>query len=245
MNTLIEKIENDKLFKFVKENLSLLILIPSLFGGLRQFLVLLYLSPTLIQYFSFSQIAIDGLETIIQGIYVVLISSLLYKIFLKNNNSNFYGIFTVFAAGLFQISFIYYVQGELFSTTVYNLTTFKAYSVKFCTLTMVSFIFSSVYDLNSKIKKKSLFLDIYIGIVVLYVMYIIILFKPFQLNVKNIDNSLSIIRKQYSKNAELVYYNDTYLIYVLNPNDELDKRKFFVKKFDTLFEDKGENKTNK
>lgn len=63
--TIIQKIEQNEYFKFIKDNFSLLILLSSLLGGLRQFLVLFYYSPTLIQYFSFSQIAIDGLETII------------------------------------------------------------------------------------------------------------------------------------------------------------------------------------
>ncbi|HEX7870674.1 MAG TPA: hypothetical protein VF455_11245, partial [Chryseobacterium sp.] len=138
--TVIQKIEQNEFFKFFKENFSLLILLSSLLGGLRQFLVLFYYSPTLIQYFSFSQIAIDGLETIIQGIYVLLFSIIFYIVLLKDKKfENLYLLIMVCLTVLFFWMIFYKKDSFLFD---YKLTSIKSYTLKFTMLTITALMFA-------------------------------------------------------------------------------------------------------
>lgn len=51
--------------------------------------------------------------------------------------------------------------------------------------------------------------------------------------------------KEKSSSADLVYYNDSYLIFVLNPNENISKRKYLVEKFEILFENDKELKNYK
>jgi magnesium-transporting ATPase (P-type) len=240
MNELLDKIESNRLFKFIKENFSLLIFLPSLLGGLRQFLILLYYSPTLIQYFSFSQLAIDGLETIIQSLYVTIVTIIVYKV-VKNKLYTIFILIFIFFLIILRFSWYVIVEAKEYSLFSYNLTTLKSYSYKILSLTGISFYIALGYalknidDTTHRFRNTLVYIVSSVGIVLL--LYFIILYRPFQYNVQNVVEVTNKVRKEQSSCAELVYYNDNYLIFVLNPKNKIDKRKYFVKKFESLFEE--------
>lgn len=242
MNTLIQKIEQNEIFKFIKENFSLIIFVPSLLGGLRQFIILLFYSPTLIQYFSFTQIAIDGLETIFQVIFMICTAIFFYKVVLKNIR-NFLAkkILMLFFLLLYS-GILFYFNGFQIIETTYNLSTFTSYLLKSLSLVLLSLILADSYDtsINAQIyssNKMKMALKLMTVVTILYAVFYIVMIKPFQYNVENVTNLTKNAREKFSKKAELIYYNDTYLVFIKNPDDELDERRFYVQKFETLFEE--------
>ncbi len=240
MIALLEKIENNKLFKFVKDNFSLIIFIPSLLGGLKQLTFLLTYSPSLIQYFSFSQIAIDGLEIIIQCIIVLLIVSFIYALTVgKVNRILLYSIISVILLVLYIWYSIY--TDNFYKIVPYDLTTLDTYLSKFFSLFFLSIalgIFLASRGIKAENEKRfSIFKKIYLTISIVFLFYFIISYKPFQYNVENVSNVTDKVKKENSKDAELIYYNDSYLIFILNPKEDFNHRKFYVQKFETLFED--------
>lgn len=241
MTALIDKIENNRLFKFIKDNFSLLIFIPSLLGGLKQLLFLLFYSPSLIQYFSFSQIAIDGLEIIVQGMYLLMITSIIYKITAKSINRI---IISNLLSFIFVIIYTWYAfdSNKLFEIIPFNLTTLNTYILKLFSLTLFGVIFGNMLGAKSIKNETSNYFKYFkfflVIVSIIYALYVIISYKTFQYNVKNIIDVTKQVRKETSKDAELIFYNDTYLIFISNPKDEFNTRKFYVKKFEVLFEDK-------
>lgn len=65
----------DKLYKLIKENLSLLIIFPPLIGGLWQVIELSSLSISFLRFFSVSQLVADGILILI--VFLFFIASLL------------------------------------------------------------------------------------------------------------------------------------------------------------------------
>lgn len=238
MTTLIDKIENDKRFKFVRDNFSLIIFIPSLLGGLKQFFALLLYSPTLIQYFSFSQLAIDGLETIFQGIYVSIIISIIYYLIAADTKRiSIFNIFNSIVLVLYT-GYIFY-SGNAFKIAPYNLTTLDTYLFKFITLTFLGItIGNELSNRRVRVEARNMFIKYFIRVSAIFLaIYFIVGYKPFQYNVKNVIDITNKVKKENSKDAELIYYNDSYLIFILNPKEDFNHRRFYVQKFETLFEE--------
>lgn len=200
MNELLDKIESNRLFKFIKENFSLLIFLPSLLGGLRQFLILLYYSPTLIQYFSFSQIAIDGLETIIQGLYVLILTILVYKC-VKNKIVMMTILLCILLFIVVRFSWYVIVEVKEDSFFSYNLTTLKSYFYKILILTILSFNIALGYALRQidyMPYKRFVNISIFVISTILSIIIIlfIVIYKPFQYNVQNVIDVTNKIRKR-------------------------------------------------
>ncbi|WP_375182084.1 hypothetical protein, partial [Chryseobacterium sp.] len=79
---MILKIIKSKAFEFVSNNLSLLLGIPTLIGGIKQLYELTNLSPLLYKFFSFSQLIIDGFIILIQ-IVLLYFFYILYEVFVE------------------------------------------------------------------------------------------------------------------------------------------------------------------
>lgn len=69
------KIDLKQWLKIIKEYISLIIIIPSIVGGLEQLVRLLIIKPELIRFFSLTQVFPDGLAFLF---YTTLITALLY-----------------------------------------------------------------------------------------------------------------------------------------------------------------------
>lgn len=123
----------------------------------------------------------------------------------------------------------------------YKLISIKSYTLKFMMLTLASLMFAyshnKINDFSNNYRKIfNIFYIIVNSILILYTLIFITLLRPFQNNVENVIKVTNEVKTQYSKTANLIYYNDTYLIFILNPEKSSEER-FFVKKFETLFEE--------
>jgi hypothetical protein len=243
METFIQKINNNEIFKFIKENFSLLIFIPSLLGGIRQFLSLLYYSPTLIQYFSFSQIIIDGIDVLLQLLYVLTINLVVLKIIQKKEDYIYY--LQAFLALLVLITTIIYFCFFYSNDNIknYNIVNHKENLFKILLLTVIALsVANNISSLkNYRSKKLSIAFFIISTLGIMYLFLAALFVKPFQYNVENLTEVINEIKHKKTKKAKLIYYNDSYLIFLLNPEDSSGNKKFYIKKFEDIFNEQNKD----
>lgn len=75
------KLLENKIIKYISENLSLLLIIPGILGGIRQIILLSLLSPSLLIYFSTTQVLLDGISILFQLSIVLFTIYFFYKYF--------------------------------------------------------------------------------------------------------------------------------------------------------------------
>lgn len=117
---MLEKFKNfDSTFKLIKDNLTLIILIPTVIGGIWQTLELLFIDLSFVRFFSPTQLVSDGLVILsIIGVFSILyffLSKEMFKSFFKIDISdgNFSVgklIFSIIAIGLSVGYFIYTIK---------------------------------------------------------------------------------------------------------------------------------------
>lgn len=243
METFIEKIDNNQTFKFIKENFSLLIFIPSLLGGIRQFLSLFYYSPTLIQYFSFSQIIIDGIDVLLQLLYVLIINLVVFKIIQRKENYIYY--LQIFLSILVCVSAIIYYCLFYSNDNIkhYNIVNHKEYLFKILLLTVIALSVANNINGVKSSKSKKLNIAFYLISIlgILYLFLAALFVTPFQYNVENLTEKINEIKREKTKKAKLIYYNDSYLIFILNPEESSENKKFYIKKFEDIFSEQNKD----
>lgn len=232
-----KKILNIK--NLIKDNLSLLILIPTIFGGAIQFIQLSAISPSLIKFFSLNQLIIDGLFIII---YFSLIIALPYYIayktmsFTKNLPPKKLKIirfifilliiitflFNIFFHKLFSINNIYEILSQFISFFIYG----------------CGFFIRSHKDLNNfsnDEEKKINQLNIFILITIL-IMGLILASSSFikTMNSIPIDNFELLEKKYKSKGKlEILYFNDKYIFFKIKSTKE-SSTKIHIEKMESV-----------
>ncbi|WBV53228.1 hypothetical protein [Chryseobacterium gambrini] len=197
MNTLIRRIEENPIIIFFKEYLALIVIVPSIIGGINQILRLVFYDKSLLYFFSASQVLIDS----IVSLYTISTSFIFAFFLLKILNNFSYNIRSI----IFSI-FILITLALLAFTKIYEEYYFIFSIISFGTL------ISAYFDLqksNNKYKKEVLFTMIFLSIGLLFTWL-----HPSE-NIINFNELTKEIRKK-NKNAEIVFVNDKYIIYSLD-----------------------------
>ncbi|WP_375191034.1 hypothetical protein [Chryseobacterium sp.] len=221
---MILKIIKSKAFEFVSNNLSLLLGIPTLIGGIKQLYELTNLSPLLYKFFSFSQLIIDGFIILIQ-IVLLYFFYILYEVFVETltnpSGSQRKRMFKLFSFVLFIILFLVLISFIILKFK-YNFEKTNYYIKVLSYLAIILFILNLI-NLNIALKKE--------GIVLFYfaLFFGFVIFPEPNNSIENFTILTKKINKNYSK-AKLVYFNDQYIFY------EISRDKYLVKKIDDLFE---------
>ncbi|QWT87304.1 hypothetical protein KBP46_05450 [Chryseobacterium sp. PCH239] len=215
----------NRIIKYLSENLSLIIIIPALLGGIRQFLLLSILSPSLLIYFSTSQVLLDGISILFQ------LSIMLFTVFYFNKFVDKYKSHPLkILFGIGSLLIICY----LFLRNYYN---FSAISYSDIFLKTVFLILATMFCIYIIKLMSASALPMAFGLLLTIVVVIFLTYsKP--LNVFNIthDNKIQSLKKQFP-NIKLEYVNDTYLIYNLNSKEnDKNKKIYFIQKHENLFE---------
>ncbi|MDR6919400.1 hypothetical protein [Chryseobacterium sp. 2987] len=224
---LIDNLKSNAFIEFAKEHSTLIIAIPYIIGGLRQLFRLLSISFDLIIFFSFTQLLIDGIITILK--MVVLLSYVqLYKSFLdkKTNSGELkalkqYSIILgcLFAGVVGTVIYFKTVVGNLPYAPVFQFSVF---------LLLILLSINLVISLKDSPYKGA-------GYSMIFVFLVFIPMPVSSTNhIDNIDTLSNSLKTEY-KDAKIVYYNDQYLFYKINPKDSADK--ILVVKIDKLFDD--------
>ncbi|WP_431609351.1 hypothetical protein [Chryseobacterium sp. 'Rf worker isolate 10'] len=215
----------NRIIKYLSENLSLIIIIPALLGGIRQFLLLSILSPSLLIYFSTSQVLLDGISILFQ-LSIMLFTVFYFNKFVERYKSHSLKI--LFGIGsLLIICYIFLKNYYNFSAISYSDIVLKTFFLILATMFCIYII--KLMSVSALPMAFGLFLTI---VVVIFLTYS----KP--LNVFNIthDNKIQSLKKQFP-NIKLEYVNDTYLIYNLNSKEnDKNKKIYFIQKHENLFE---------
>jgi hypothetical protein len=235
MNEPTEKIDIHKVINLVKDYSSFLLLLISFLGGLKQFITLCFYSPSLIQFFSLSQVLIDGIGIMIKTIIFfssIFIGTIIYPLLPR--------IFRTFLTTILSILTIFFL----------TLTIFPAYTpaghLIFQTLftILIGILFGIIYYYGQPNKRR------FILITCIYGLFMIISDHQQPDDLINIKNHNIILNKKYP-NATLLYSNDTYLFYgvpkdpkkkIINTGFLLPQKpedfvvcNFYVEKRETLF----------
>lgn len=211
----------NSLLTFLKEYFTIMLFLPTLLGGLRQLYQLVSLSPSLIQFFSISQLLIDGILILIR-IPLFLIGILSYNFYQaikedKKQRIKFWGImlfaFIGFLAYIYRINLQgnYYLLIKDFivlGTNVFFIFLYKFIgnvkaNLKIFGLMISALLFSIIFDMSDKQYDYT--------------------------TIENISLLNDKVNIRYPK-AEFRYYNDRFIIFE-NPVN----KKFIIKEFGDLF----------
>ena len=137
-----EKIE------FIKSNLALIILVPTMLGGIWQLLELLNISPSFIRFFSVSQLIPDGLLIL----FILLIIYTFGKLALNWSLKKVENGYSIFSKIVVSILCLYYLV--IFFLIIFNKGTVGVVTISlecFCFIVVAVYMFSFIK--KSKIEK--------------------------------------------------------------------------------------------
>ncbi|WP_313101628.1 hypothetical protein [Epilithonimonas sp.] len=221
--TQIKLLEN-KIIKYISENLSLLLIIPAIPGGIRQLILISILSPSLLIYFSTTQVLLDGVSILFQLI-IVLFTVYFFNKFINKYRSH--PIKILLGMSILIVGFIFYMKQQYNSFAISNFDIL----MKICFSVLAIMFAQYIIKFLKPSALPMAFFSIFAVFAVIFLTYS----QPVNvLNISN-DNQILVFKKKYP-NIQLEYVNDIYLIYNLN-SKEKDKRKqvFFIQKHENLF----------
>ena len=228
-----------ELKKIIKENISFILLLPTLLGGLTQMIELLKISPSLIRFFSISQLISDGIFILFYFLIIVFLPYLLTKIFFdyklskRNQQEIFkyripYAIFLIIFATLC-------IKFEDF----YNRKLSYLFIVHCLLFFVVSFGVHLIFKLTHFRKKTSIsiidekvFISLYLivaGIVLSIVMFQKVSYET------PIDN-FEIVKSKYKNEGkvDILYFNDKYIFLETECNKMT--KKIHIEEINSIFE---------
>ncbi|WP_267406413.1 MULTISPECIES: hypothetical protein [unclassified Chryseobacterium] len=234
---ILEKIENNYFFKFFNNNNAMLIAVPTIIGGIKQFLEISYISTDLIKFFSLSQLIIDGLIATIKLLFVYFIL-FVYKDIVQSrmNEEKSYTLrYKWLKKYIIKLSVLFFLTNALVIYLYYiNIDRYllKILTIPFILVTYclwVTLVFLGKF--RSKITKTVTFIGI--GFITIFVQI-----KDVN-KIENFNDLSNSVRQKYPK-AKIAFYNDQYIFFATNPS--YANTSIVVKKIDDLFPDDKNSK---
>lgn len=219
MNTFMQKLEDKNIVSLIKDYSSFILLMLTILGGAKQFAILFYYSPTLTQYFSVSQVLIDGIALIIK--FCIFFVGVVIYLYLFNNYGRLRHIIILFVSLTIPVFLINLSGISNFGFVIINLYIIILLGMLFIA-TYIHLENEIPFDIESEYNKKIISIFFFICCVT----YIFFSEKK-PIDIINIKTNTSIIRKELP-NAELVYFNDQYLFYGLRTKETIpDYKKLY------------------
>jgi MFS family permease len=229
--------------KILKDNIAIIAIIPTVFGGILQVFQLARISINMIRFFSISQLISDGL------IIILFVSSpiLVYLGFFINNSTD-----KLYEEKNFKLKELFKTKFERFRIFLYlvialilifniseiiKLNGFYIFSIFFFLLNFLLFFFFIIFF--NFLQRKHLieaYLIIAACISILVALYAFN--KNYQKNdnIENFNLLINKIEKEecYSKPPIILYFNDKYIFIEIVKKD---KKTILIKQFEDLFKD--------
>jgi hypothetical protein len=252
-----------KIGEFLKEYLSILIIVPAFIGGIWQAIELMTIYYSYIRFFSISQIVPDGIVVIMSIIVFSFIIFLIYLIelidgeskqeyairvnnsekFIKRNESTFIFIFLYISVMVFPFIFI------SFETPTLKDLRFLALMMFFITYYLNDSLAKSYYSALDKNKKYykycNLLLLVYYSTYIFFFSVCIhhtFLLPRDNINIEQVKKDVA--NKFPNTNQQLLYFNDKYIFIKITGKPIKDKKgkliksktdKVYITKLDDLF----------
>jgi len=233
----IEKDDNTfkKTIALCKENLSLLVIIPTLIGGIFQLVKLASIHTSYIRFFSVSQVVADGL-TVLFCLGTVGLTIFIYKViitdFMPKPNDN-YSWLTLLS--FFIIFFYLYIcYRAIIDEDALNFSSIVWASGSKIGGSIMLFLISSFFIKKHFSKFKKDLIDILLKFLILSIFYFFIKFflaiTSIYSDFNNLENKILLTKKVKSglnlnKDPEFIYFNKDYVFYKYSQNGE---EKFLV-----------------
>ncbi|MBT2621920.1 hypothetical protein [Chryseobacterium sp. ISL-6] len=194
-----------RLTTFLRENLTLLLIVPTLLGGFEQFAILCFKSFTLLLYYSPTQVPVDGISILVKvPIFLVAVFTKVQFDEARNNIKAkwgtlvFFSTFIIMVIALICLLFVkeeYKLLGRVCYLTIANIL------VLWGLLKQKRFL--------QTFNKKASFVT---ALSIVFSMFFNIFTKPDYSEISNINKLTVKIRITYPK-AKLLYCNDKYLFF--------------------------------
>ncbi|WCO03623.1 hypothetical protein [Psychroserpens ponticola] len=247
-----------EVYNFLKKHHILLLVFPTLIGGIWQLIELANIDISFIRFFSITQLVSDGLLVLSSAFIFIFISAFLYWFISLILDSNYRPekdlapvrifFFTGIISAIFSIVYIFLIKKN-FSNIEFN-----AFDLTACALAIISisvFYFYNKHSLNyhkyvteyvrkyivfAYISHFSLILSfgiLGIGTMAKFLNYVNNSTLP--TNLKNIQNLEKSVKKEYSINDfEIKYFNDKFIFIESNKNNG---NEIIILKFDNFFKE--------
>lgn len=204
MNTVLKKLKDNELFSLIKDYSSFILLILSILGGAKQFAILFYYSPSLTQYFSVTQILIDGIGLLIK--FCIFFIGIITYLYFFSHYGRLRHIFFFFILLTFC----------MFPLSISGITHFGFVLINVFIIMLLGMVFTAIYfksknvipiDFESKYDGKAITI-LFFTFCILYIFFS----EKSTNDIINVKTNTTIIRKEIP-NVDLLYFNDQYLIY--------------------------------
>lgn len=250
----------EKIFKFFRDNLAWVLLLPAVLGGLWQIIELTKMSTSYIRFFSATQLLPDGLMIL----FILLMQYFAFKIGVagsqnnpKNNICKNGGILKCLLAFTFEIIILLFILWIL-KTEHINFSIFIFFTF-IITSTMISLAkkLSILFVLLSKKEKMKLALSFIPNTIkhdilndnsiIISTIAIFLFAMPFYLfplfhntfllpyDLKNLEYIQKELKSQEFKSSKISYFNDKYIFIEHTKND--GNKSIEILKFDDLFKE--------
>lgn len=226
------------LYKTVKENLTLIAVIPTLIGGLSQVFFLAKLSPNLIKFFSLTQLISDGLFVLlflILSLFTVLPLAITNNLYFPTNEEKKVENFNIKLLYII-IAFLTFMIIMLINNQIFNLKTTVHFIIY---LLSIYIIYTPFYYFTKDYFRKQL--GKYFLINVFFIINFFFGLKSFYVfnsnynNIQNFKNLVSEIEKKecYQTTPSILYFNDKFVFIEV---ESKGKKNIVIKKTEDLFE---------
>jgi magnesium-transporting ATPase (P-type) len=233
-------------YKKIKENVTMIAIVPTVLGGIWQLWMLGSISSNMIRFFSISQLISDGLLLLVFFVFPVSIILQTIKNRRKDNTlqtetpNQYVNVLVIVVVIIFvTLIFTLLTIGWLISD-IRTIIQLKELSSLWKFLFLLSFLTTLVYVLFGKFIDRILTFGIFVSIVLItnIAITLVCFYKVSKdiLSIENIQVLLHNIEKEdcYSKAPEILYFNDKYIFIAL---EKKNKKSILIKKFDALFEE--------
>jgi hypothetical protein len=219
----------------LKRNLSILLIIPTVLGGLWQLIELIIISPTLVRFFSLTQMIPDGL------LILAAFAPSLFLLYLYNKLMAFIfkGDPSILKRSLWSMLPMLLYIGVLYLNTWFNISEFSAMLIYICcfvlTLTMGHIHQAYYYHLTGRFifRGHKLLLTLYFGAIYTLGLWILHDVTKKIDEVSNVDRVRWEIKYKYpTKAVTFMYMNDKYIFYKLSQSKFPDR--FAIVPFEKL-----------
>jgi len=228
-------------YNLLKENLTMIAIIPTVLGGIWQLSILSSISSNLVRFFSISQLISDGILVLGFFIFPFIMS---YQILMKKNldekkseNTNVSKSENISIVILMIIIILFITRIIINFQKFIQLNDFESlFYVLFICGFIANIIFALLYEF---FKKHNLIIFYSFCTFILGFWIACTAFYKTSKNVTNINNFAIILnniesKDCYSKKPEVLYFNDKYIFIELEKNK---KKSILIKKIDDLFEE--------
>lgn len=229
-----------KIFDLIRNNITMIAVIPTLIGGIWQICKLGSISINMIRFFSISQLVCDGMILLVIFIplflYLIPFIRTIYVESKKGQNifdkdlllPNLFAVMVLLS--IIVCSILYFELYRYIKTD--NLTNlFARTHLLFIPLVVLYYILQKI------LKKEIIMQFVFIAFAAIFFSVTLISFNNISQNLKNIENFQLLLQstkeQTKSKKIKILYFNDKYIFIEI---DKLKSKSILIKKIDNLFE---------